>query len=363
MLKDMLMRWFSRPTIDRATNVSATLPFALATDIGTNREENQDRVGAIRVYPHSRTIDPFVVVAVSDGMGGMRDGAACAASSLAVFFASMAASEIPDPARRIEAAANHANSAVFDMYRGTGGATLSAICVTFTGKTVLVNIGDSRVYGGGGKDLSPVQRLTIDDSLEEAVGGHGRELLQFVGMGDGLKAHVSTVSPNIQRLLITSDGVHFISHDALCDVFWKAPDIYRAAERLSAMARWCGSPDNASLAVVDLKRLRDDFGGATQANFCVWDPFSSLEMLPSTNSLQPQQLRRQPVRESKHAEVTEGGSSGQTKDDVEPKKTRKRRTRKEVSQEKTSAEGPQLVIQIDGDQDSTASEKSSETSK
>ena len=70
MLRDKLIRWFSRSTIGRASNVNAGLPFALATDIGATREENQDRVGAMRVYPHSRSAEPFIVVAVADGMGG-----------------------------------------------------------------------------------------------------------------------------------------------------------------------------------------------------------------------------------------------------------------------------------------------------
>lgn len=363
MLKDKLIRWFSRPTLDRATNVNAGLPFALATDIGASREENQDRVGAMRVYPYSRAIDPFVVVAVADGMGGMRDGAACAARTLAVFFTSMASSEIADPVQRIELAAQQANSAVFSLYGGNGGATLSAICVGLASKTVLVNVGDSRIYSGSEKDSPTVNRLTVDDSLAEAVGGHGRELLQFVGMGDGLKAHVSVINPSTQRVLITSDGVHFINHDALCDVFWKAPDIYRAAERLSAMARWCGSPDNASLAAVDLKRLRDDFGSATEASVSIWDPFSSVDFLVPASVVPPEPLRRNSKVEPDDTRTTETRTDEQTKNGPATKKPRKRRTKKEVIQEKTSADGPQLVIQIDGDKDSTASEKSGEASK
>ncbi|MFL9951953.1 protein phosphatase 2C domain-containing protein [Paraburkholderia nemoris] len=338
----------------------------MATDIGASREENQDRVGAMRVYPQSRTAEPFIVVAVADGMGGMRDGAGCAARTLAVFFASMADTEIADPVRRVEFAAHQANAAVFDLYGGSGGATLSAICVALTGKAALVNVGDSRIYGGSEKDAPPIQRLTVDDSLEEAVGGHGRELLQFVGMGDGLKAHVSLIKPDTQRLLITSDGIHFISHDALCDIFWKAPDIYRAAERLTAMARWCGSPDNASLAVVDLKRLRDDFGSATDASVSVWDSFSSAEFHAPSSAPQPDRLKQKPVAEPNRTQTTESRAVAQTNDSAEVKKSKKRRSRKEASQETKGAEGaegPQLVIQIDGDTDSTASEKSGEASK
>ena len=293
----------------------------------------------------------------------MRDGAGCAARTLAIFFSSMTDNEIADPLQRTEFAAHQANAAVFELYRGSGGATLSAICVALTGKAALVNVGDSRIYGGKVKDVPPINRLTVDDSLEEAVGGHGRELLQFIGMGDGLKVHRSMISPDTQRLLITSDGVHYINHDALCDIFWKAPDIYRAAERLTAMARWCGSPDNASLAVVDLKRLREDFDISAEASLSIWDPFGSVEFHASSSVPQPNQSKPRTVPDPRSAHTTEGREIVKTDSSLDIKKSKKRRPRKEVSQDTNSVEAPQLVIQIDGDTNSTASEKSGEASK
>ncbi|WP_438397399.1 PP2C family protein-serine/threonine phosphatase [Caballeronia sp. DA-9] len=363
MLKETLIHWFSRSTLDRATNVNALLPFALATDVGATREENQDRIAAIRVFPTSQLIDPFITIAVADGMGGMRDGAACASNALAVFFSNMASSEVADPVERIELAAREANTAVFDLYGGHGGATLSAVCIGLTGNSVLANVGDSRIYSTSGDDKPTVQRLTVDDSLAEAVGGHGRELLQFVGMGEGLKTHISTINQDTERVLITSDGVHYVNHEALCEIFRNAPDIYRTVERLLALSRWCGSPDNASLAAIDLKRLRDEFGSSADAGITVWDPFSSTEFF----TLKATERRAQPDLLSKvgaapTATITDAADK-HTQPEPLPKKPRKRGPKSKADKKAKDNNGPQLVIQIDSEQESTASEKSGEDSE
>ncbi|MCL9824595.1 PP2C family protein-serine/threonine phosphatase [Ralstonia solanacearum] len=354
------MRWFSRSTPDRATNVNAALPFTLATDVGLSREENQDRVGAIRVLPNSPDIAPFLVIAIADGMGGMRDGALCAIHTLAAFFSELATNEIPDQGRRLALAADRANAEVFDLFGGAGGATLSAICINSTGAAALVNIGDSRIYGVG-NDPASVRRLTVDDSLEEAVGGHGRDLLQFVGMGPSLRAHVSDISADVHRLLITSDGIHFISHEALCGVFLNAPDIYRVTERLIALARWCGAPDNASLAAVNFDVLKSLFEPEFDTPVSVWDPFSCFEIF-----YPKEQLSKSVGASGKAASAVKKGAGSQSPQPeggaLVEKKTRKRRPKKESIQSKSTSDGPQLVIEIDDDRDPTASEKSGETS-
>ncbi len=358
MLRDKLIKWFSRPTPDRATNVTAALPFALATDIGLVRTENQDRIGAFRACPDTANGESFLVVAISDGMGGMRDGGICASYTLAAFFAGMASGEIADPFERLRAAAEQANLAVFDQYGGDGGATLSAICWKSDGAGVSVNVGDSRIYGVREQGSPPVQRLTVDDSLEEAVGGHGRELLQFVGMGSGLTAHLSELPYETSRVLITSDGIHFVSHEALCDVLWKAPDIYRTAERLSAFARWCGGPDNASLAAVDLRRLPEIFHTTTDVTLTVWDPFGSVEY----QYLPPLQGRDRPQKNDnsetkKLRAASENSASEPDTRQARQKRTRKRKPKDPSKQDQSTGKGPQLVIQIDDTSDSTASEK------
>jgi len=69
--------WLSRPVPERDQNQCFDFPAVLATDIGLQRKENQDRVAALRISA-KQSSQPIIAVVVADGMGGMRDGAKCA---------------------------------------------------------------------------------------------------------------------------------------------------------------------------------------------------------------------------------------------------------------------------------------------
>src|SRR5579871_5639257 len=75
--QETVAAWLSRPVPERAQNQCFDLPAILATDIGLKREENQDRVAALRLSAKQSSL-PIIAVVVADGMGGMRDGARCA---------------------------------------------------------------------------------------------------------------------------------------------------------------------------------------------------------------------------------------------------------------------------------------------
>ena len=55
----------------------ASAAAAVATEVGGVRADNQDRVAIARI--RDRTGRTFVVAGLADGIGGMRDGAECAA--------------------------------------------------------------------------------------------------------------------------------------------------------------------------------------------------------------------------------------------------------------------------------------------
>lgn len=280
MLNDRLTRWFSRPTAERGTNTVTGMPVTLVTDIGLVREENQDRVAAMRVNTVAASSKPFVVVALVDGMGGMRNGSECATRVLSSFFNALIRFRQKFPKERLELAANIANMAVYEFSRGGGGATLSALLVSGDQDTFALNIGDSRIYATVAKgEGEEVFRLTVDDSLEEAVGGHGKDLLQFVGMGDGLVPHISVVPQNSKRVLITSDGIHFVRHESLCDVLINALGTTQVAEQLVTLARWRGAPDNASLAITILPELTQSLSVTEETGIEIWDPFSALHVM------------------------------------------------------------------------------------
>ncbi len=272
--QEQIEAWLSRIVPERASNQCFDLPMVLSSDIGLKRSENQDRVAALKIGAKTSAGRPFVAVAVADGMGGMRDGAKCATLALSSFFYALTLYRGHKIEDRAAKAISLANDTVFSFANGKGGTTLSAIILNDELRPLIVHLGDSRIYSFG--DDAKIERLTVDDSLEEAVGGHGRDLLQFVGMGEGIQPHVRSVPIGVRHLAITTDGIHFVASDTLESILAHAPDLKSASERLAALARWCGGHDNASSALVDLQSMMRQIHNSSGDGIQLWDPFGTL---------------------------------------------------------------------------------------
>jgi len=266
--------WLYRAVPERAINDCFGNSIALATDVGLHRTENQDRVAALRLISSKTNRAPLFAVAVADGMGGMRDGGKCAAIALSSFFATLVhlhSQRLDDLARE---ALNRANDAVFSFAGGKGGTTLSAILVDATGNAVVVHVGDSRVYSFGHR--KKVERWTVDDSLAEVVGGEGRDLLQYAGMGEGIKPHVVMLHNLPDMVALTTDGIHFIETQTLEQILLHATSPRSASERLGALSRWCGGHDNASSALVDIQLAMRDLKTSQEPSVQLCDPFGTM---------------------------------------------------------------------------------------
>lgn len=339
MLNDRLIRWFSRTTKESGRNFTTDMPVFLASDIGLVREENQDRVALMRVHAVSK---PFVVLALADGMGGMRNGSECAVRTMSTFLHSIIRYRQLAPGERLEAAAHKANEAVYEYSKGAGGATLSALLVGVDHPAMTLNVGDSRIYVTvADNNETKVARLTVDDSLEEAVGGQGKELLQFIGMGEGLKAHINAVPNNAKRLLVTSDGIHFVRQESLSDVLINAKTLPEVASNLVTLAKWGGAPDNASLAVTQLPELIESLSGSQDTGVEVWDSFSALHVI----WLKQDQAALPPAEGGwKKAEQREMVEEKKASEEKQAKKPRKTRGKKKDAHKE---EAPQLIFEID----------------
>jgi serine/threonine protein phosphatase PrpC len=266
--------WLSRPVPERAINECLGISLALATEVGLQRVENQDRVAGLKLVSGKTNRAALFAAVVADGMGGMRDGGKCATIALATFLSELVSAP---PGRLEELALNAlicANEAVFAFAHGKGGTTLSAVLVEATGRAVVVHVGDSRVYSYG--QSKKVQRWTTDDSLAEVVGGDGRELLQFAGMGSGIKPHVVELPNAADMVAITSDGIHYIEVKTFEQILLNASTPRSAAERLAALSKWCGGHDNGSLAVFDLKTAARGLGASLEPSVQLWDPFGTM---------------------------------------------------------------------------------------
>jgi len=285
------------------------LQIAIASDLGVKRTENQDRAAVMKFRSPTAL---YTLAAVVDGMGGMRDGEQAAELAISTFFNSVLGSIHLGSEHAITQATLAANNAVFAFANGKGGSTLSALLLCSDDVNVTVNVGDSRIYA---KDsvLNRLIRLSVDDSLAEAVGGSGTELLQFIGMGEGIKPHVAPLKSEVSQIYLTTDGVHYIEPKTLSDIVENADRVNQIVERLIATARWCGGPDNASICAVDLELLTFEEHVDDTTVIKVSDPYTSMQFIWGCSPVDkqiPYQMSDQHVTNAhKTAKISEADES------------------------------------------------------
>jgi len=277
-----LTAWFMRRTAPSAVRRVAPLKAVLASDVGMTREENQDRVALVRSI--DRNGSPFILAALADGIGGMKQGAECAALTLATFIDAVIceAQHAVDAEGWLRKASHEANRAVHARQGGYGGSTLAAILFAKGYPALWLSVGDSRVYH---VTEAKMTQLSKDDTLEgqlgkQVEGGRRSELLQFVGIGDGLEPHIEPVPLYLSgTLMLTSDGVHFINADYLGKVAHYAQDLGVCARRFMELARMLGGPDNASVVALGVDALSAASAPEVDSAYEVWDPFGELHVI------------------------------------------------------------------------------------
>jgi PPM family protein phosphatase len=277
-----LSAWFMRRTAPSAVRRVAPLNAAVASDVGVVREDNQDRVALVR--GGDRNGAGFILAAVADGIGGMRQGAECASITLGTFIDAVVdeAQHSSEPRDWLWRGTARANRAVHAKHGGEGGSTLAAVLLAKGHRPLWVSVGDSRVYHASDANL---RQLSRDDTLEGQLGkpiegGRRSDLLQFVGIGESIEPHVEPVPWDVGgTMLLTTDGVHFIDPDFLAKVVHFSPDLGVCARRLTELAKMLGGPDNASVAALSLDALKADPETQLDSCFEVWDPFGELHVI------------------------------------------------------------------------------------
>jgi len=273
--QENLYKWLSRKLADSEQNHCLDIPLVLTSDIGLVRTENQDRVAAL--YTGKKSINPLFAIAVADGMGGMRDGGICANLTMSGFFQSLVKHRNLDIKSRTYEAINEANKQVFDIYRGSGGSTFTAVLLDSHGTKIIVHLGDTRIYTFEPKKT--VERHTTDDSLAEVVGGTGRELLQFVGMGESMQPRISELTRQEGFCAITTDGIHGIEDKTLYKILVNAESISQASDRLRSVAKWVGGTDNSTSAIFDISKISAFIDNYEGSGIRIWDAGGDLTTL------------------------------------------------------------------------------------
>lgn len=286
-----LAAWLQRRTPGSGVRRVAALSAAVASDVGLQRDQNQDHVALSR--GQDRFGRPYAALALADGIGGMSDGGRCAALALGSFLAS-----VEDDARSglgcevwLARGAARANANVHAEFRGAGGSTLVAALLVAGRATQWLSVGDSRVHLWLGSTLD---QLSVDDTIAGQLGkapdaGLNRSnLLQFIGVGEQLEPHVESVAATDGSIILTSDGVHFIDAKFLAPIVAHAQDAGVCARRLVDVAKWHGGPDNASVALIALNAKIGPPVESGDIGLEVWDPFGELLLMPAPTPRAPE---------------------------------------------------------------------------
>lgn len=270
------------------------LAAAVASETGNVRTENQDR--AVIVRGRDNKGNEYTLAVVSDGIGGMHDGAGCAATAIGAFVSMIewqSKKHETDISTWLYNSSLAANNAVYEKYNGKGGATLVAVLLYPNHPIYWLSIGDSRIYSASGVSL---KQISIDDTIAGQLGKNEElypeqsKLLQFIGMGSDLEPHTSIIDDSsINSLVLTTDGVHYIapSPNWLGRIVGNSLDSGSCVKKLIDLAMWCGGQDNATVVMLSLQpQVESSFKMLSMLYSCieVWDPFGEIQIISNTYS-------------------------------------------------------------------------------
>jgi PPM family protein phosphatase len=338
-----LISWLSEPDGLGRSFKQTPDGACIASWIG-KRDDNQDEV----VFCKFAGIDNggrFRAAILSDGIGGLRDGALAAKIATASVVSQLLDFDATNPEVSLRRAVSVANETVYEMLRGRGGCTLSVLVCT-SNRIAIGNVGDSRIFGFA---ADGTKQLTTDDTIAAYADSMGRQagnasdlrgLAQFIGMGAGLDARIESIADSFTDFLLTSDGIHFIGQQNI-DVLKKhASNARTFAQRLIHLAEWYGGSDNASLAFVPMASLKAAVSSSPDGTMEIWSPRESAQIwliMPA------------------HVQVDTLGSDRSLKKSAPPKLRKEGKKRRAADQRALTA--PDVVLDFGSSSGSTSSPK------
>ena len=280
-LIEHLRTWLSQPPDSPRALNDAPGGVCVGSWIG-QRVGNEDEV-VFCSYAASDDSASFKAGILTDGIGGLREGATAAHLAVGSFIADLVAGDAGSVLSAMERATAAANKTVHASLHGRGGCTLSAVLFC-RGNAVIGNVGDSRIYGFTD---SGIRQLTTDDTLAAYADSLGRKsialpelhsLAQFVGMGPELDPKVEPLDKSLMSVVLTSDGMHFIGEQNLDLIRKHAPNARSFVQRAMHFADWLGGSDNASLAFVPVSSLCESSDGGARRMIRIWTPRGGLDI-------------------------------------------------------------------------------------
>lgn len=262
----------------RATGVSRTrvavelrVEAGVATDPGCVRTTNEDSLRVIRPADGADVAQHGVLAVVCDGMGGHEAGEVASALAMETIVQRFQADDRPLPqslVKAIEAANRAIHDAVGANPKLRGMGTTCCALVLRGGSAYCAHVGDSRCYliRGGEVFLMTEDHSAVMDmvrrgmiSREEASHHPDRNVISRA-LGSHYRVEVSAwlqpfaVQPD-DAFLLSSDGLHDLvnEHEIGELVGGGAVHAQVACDRLVAIARDRGGPDNISVAILRMR--------------------------------------------------------------------------------------------------------------
>lgn len=237
------------------------LEFAVATDIGCKRANNEDSFGydaALGIY------------AVCDGMGGMAAGEVASATAVQALLERFGAGAIAGEAKpgtetvpeRIYQAIAAANLAVRELAAASGkeGMGTTLVCAALEDarvvRIVIGNVGDSRAYFVRGGEC---RQITTDHSLVGEQLRHGlitpevaavSNLQSVITRAIGAAAKVepdlyeTEIRPGDMILLATDGLTRYVEAVEISSILSSGKDLQRICQTLIDAAKTRGGADN-----------------------------------------------------------------------------------------------------------------------
>ncbi len=253
------------------------------TDVGRQREHNEDTFVVANLDTGARTLGPSVrrhvlgpagtLLAVCDGMGGASAGEVASQIGADTLFEVMSrrplADTIPTAVQRLGAAFQEANDRIAaaarrNLSRRGMGTTCSA-ALLFGPRVLTAQVGDSRVYVVRGdrirqatRDQSLLNHLRETGHLKDedlADFQHANVILQALGVVSTVQTEFGLVELcQGDRILVCSDGLTGVVEDEeIADEVGGNRDLVTACKRLTALANERGGPDNVTVVLAEVR--------------------------------------------------------------------------------------------------------------
>ena len=239
------------------------MKIAALTDKGLKRNNNEDYLG------YKIKEDGTLLAVVCDGIGGSNAGdvaSKCAVETLLSDF-----EEAPDFHNPYEASdwikkeVDHCNDVIYQLassnknYYGMG-TTMVGVLMT-SDMTLVMNVGDSRIYGlfdqmvcltqdhNLFQELLHAGQLSVDEIKQQPS---RNVLTNALGVYNKAKVDIGLANNDYEILLLCSDGLHgYVEESVIRSVLRQNKSVDQKAELLIQAASIAGGYDNCSVLLIE----------------------------------------------------------------------------------------------------------------